>query len=57
MNMKQEVEPAVQKWGSEDAPPPAQLFTIKPGPGDGNFHMVQKVFTGPFEVRTPTSCL
>lgn len=51
LNMKQEVEPAVQQWGSENAPPPAQLFTIKPNPGDGNVHLVQKVFRGSFEVR------
>lgn len=49
--MKPEVEETVQKYGAEDPPPPAQLFTIKHAPGEGNAHLVQKVFTGPFEVR------
>ncbi|KAJ5248878.1 mannosyl-oligosaccharide glucosidase [Penicillium chermesinum] len=49
LNMKKEVEAGIEQWGSGNAPPPAQLFTIKPSPGDGNVHMVQKVFTGPFE--------
>lgn len=30
-------------------PPPWQTYTIKHLPGQGNFHMVQKVFEGPFE--------
>lgn len=30
-------------------PPPWQTYTIKHDPGNGNMHIVQKVFEGPFE--------
>lgn len=48
--MKEEIEPTIKEYGTENPPPPAQLFTVKHQPGDGNIHFVQKVFTGPFEV-------
>lgn len=48
--MKKEVDEMVEKYGSENPPPPYQLFTIKNEPGDGNMHLVQKVFKGSFEV-------
>jgi mannosyl-oligosaccharide glucosidase len=47
--MKAEVESAIKEHGTDDPPPPAQLFTVKHAPGDGNVHIVQKVFTGAFE--------
>lgn len=47
--MKDEVEDAIKEYGTESPPPPGQLFTIKHVPGQGNVHLVQKVFTGPFE--------
>ncbi|KAK2764963.1 Processing alpha glucosidase I [Arachnomyces sp. PD_36] len=47
--MKQEVEAFFQQYGNENPPPPAQVFTIPHAPSDGNIHMVQKVFEGPFE--------
>ncbi|KAL3257751.1 hypothetical protein ABHI18_006579 [Aspergillus niger] len=47
--MKKEVDEMVEKYGSENPPPPYQLFTIKNEPGDGNMHLVQKVFKGSFE--------
>ncbi|KAJ5638418.1 mannosyl-oligosaccharide glucosidase [Penicillium herquei] len=49
MQMKEEVEPTIEKYGTENPPPPAQLFTIKHQPGNGNLHLVQKVFKGAFE--------
>lgn len=49
--MKPEVETLVKEYGTDNPPPPAQLFTIKHSPGEGNVHLVQKVFKGPFEVR------
>ncbi|KAJ5936086.1 mannosyl-oligosaccharide glucosidase [Penicillium verhagenii] len=49
LQMKEEVEPAIQEYGTENPPPPAQLFTVKHQPGDGNLHFVQKVFRGSFE--------
>lgn len=48
--MKGEVENYIQDYGAENPPPPGQVFTIKNDPGDGNIHLVQKVFQGAFEV-------
>ena len=48
--MKGEVDNYIQSYGAENPPPPAQVFTIKNNPGDGNIHLVQKVFQGAFEV-------
>ncbi|KAJ5984938.1 hypothetical protein N7522_012134 [Penicillium canescens] len=47
--LKNEVDKALEEYGQENMPPPAQLFTIKHNPGQGNVHFVQKVFTGAFE--------
>ncbi|RJE25152.1 mannosyl-oligosaccharide glucosidase [Aspergillus sclerotialis] len=47
--MKGEVDNYIQNYGAENPPPPAQVFTIKNTPGDGNMHLVQKVFQGAFE--------
>ncbi|RAL02713.1 mannosyl-oligosaccharide glucosidase [Aspergillus ibericus CBS 121593] len=47
--MKKEVDEMVQKYGSDNPPPPYQIFTVKNEPGDGNMHLVQKVFKGAFE--------
>lgn len=48
--MKSEVNEMIQRFGQENPPPPAQVFTIKNVPGDGNIHLIQKVFKGAFEV-------
>ena len=48
--MKDEVDAVIQKYGAEQPPPPAQLFTLANRPGKGNTHLVQKVFRGAFEV-------
>ncbi|THC98174.1 hypothetical protein EYZ11_002330 [Aspergillus tanneri] len=50
--MKGEVNKIIQKYGAENPPPPSQVFTIKNVPGEGNLHLVQKVFKGEFEVWT-----
>jgi mannosyl-oligosaccharide glucosidase len=47
--MKPEVDALVDQYGQENLPPPWQIFTIPNNIRDGNFHMVQKVFQGPFE--------
>jgi mannosyl-oligosaccharide glucosidase len=47
--MKPEVDALVEQYGQENLPPPWQTFTIPNDIKDGNFHMVQKVFQGPFE--------
>ena len=48
--MKNEVSETIKKYGAESPPPPAQVFTTKHAPGEGNLHYVQKVFKGAFEV-------
>lgn len=47
--LKSEIDQLLPKYGEENPPPPAQLYTILHKPGRGNLHMVQKVFEGPFE--------
>lgn len=39
-----------KKYTREAYPPPWDSFTITPDYEPGNLHMVQKVFTGAFEV-------
>jgi len=48
--MKGEIDGFVERYGSENHPPPWQLFTIANDAKAGNLHLVQKVFQGPFEV-------
>ena len=39
----------IEEYTQEKMPPPWQTYTIQNRPGVGNFHIVQKVFEGPFE--------
>ncbi|KIX09099.1 uncharacterized protein Z518_00177 [Rhinocladiella mackenziei CBS 650.93] len=48
-SMKQGIDALVKEYGQENMPPAWHAFTIQQDPGPGNFHMVQKVFVGPFE--------
>ncbi|KAH8695112.1 putative mannosyl-oligosaccharide glucosidase [Talaromyces proteolyticus] len=48
-SMKPTVDAIIEKYGSDNPPPPAQLFTLPNVPGQGNIHFVQKVFEGAFE--------
>lgn len=41
----------IAQYGTEQAPPPWQIFTIPNNIKEGNMHFVQKVFEGAFEVR------
>lgn len=43
----------VAEYGTEQAPPPWQIFTIPNNIQEGNLHFVQKVFEGAFEVIFP----
>lgn len=52
--MKVEIDGMIAHYGEEDAPPPWSLFTVSNAIGEGNMHIVQKVFEGPFEVRRGT---
>ena len=51
--MKSQIDTLLGKYGEDNAPPPAQVYTISNEPGRGNLHMVQKVFEGAFEVLSP----
>ena len=53
--MKGEIDKAVEEYGQDNAPPPWATFTIPNKIQDGNFHVVQKVFGGAFEVRNARS--
>lgn len=48
--MKKAVDETIGKYGTDNPPPPAQVFTINNEPSNGNVQLVQKVFTGAFEV-------
>lgn len=65
--MKEEIDKMIALYGSENAPPPWSTFTIANTIQEGNMHVVQKVFEGPFEVglflidheqhTTPLTCV
>ena len=48
--MKEEIDAMIAQYGQENAPPPWATFTIANDIKEGNMHVVQKVFEGPFEV-------
>jgi mannosyl-oligosaccharide glucosidase len=47
--LKDQIDEYLQEYGNEHAPPPWQAYTVKHDPGDGNMHLIQKVFEGDFE--------
>lgn len=49
--MKEEIDAMIAQYGQENAPPPWATFTIANDIKEGNMHVVQKIFEGPFEVR------
>ncbi|KAF2810728.1 glucosidase I [Mytilinidion resinicola] len=48
-HLKTQIEAMLAKYGEDNPPPPAQVYTISNEVARGNLHMVQKVFEGPFE--------
>jgi hypothetical protein len=46
----------LQKWGQENAPPPADIYSLDNVQGSG-LHVIQKTFQGDFEVIPLTSLL
>nr|POE76652.1 putative mannosyl-oligosaccharide glucosidase [Quercus suber] len=48
-SMKGTIEQYVGEYTEQKMPPPWQTYTIQNAPGQGNMHMIQKVFEGPFE--------
>ena len=55
--MKEEIDAMIAQYGQENAPPPWATFTIANDIKEGNMHVVQKVFEGPFEVSWYSSFL
>ncbi|KAK3169622.1 hypothetical protein OEA41_009006 [Lepraria neglecta] len=47
--MKAEIEAILKKYGEDNSPPPWSMFTMPNAVGEGNMHIVQKVFEGAFE--------
>ncbi|PSN70759.1 glucosidase I [Corynespora cassiicola Philippines] len=48
-HLKSQIDALLPKYGEDNPPPPAQMYTIGHEPGAGNLHLVQKVFEGAFE--------
>ena len=48
--MKEEIDALIAEYGEQSPPPPWGTFTIANDIKEGNMHVVQKVFEGPFEV-------
>ena len=46
--MKTTVDAYVEEFTTDKMPPPWQVYTIQNRPGQGNMHIVEKVFEGPF---------
>ena len=47
--MKTTIDEYIEEYTTEKMPPPWQTYTIQNRPGQGNSHIVQKVFEGAFE--------
>lgn len=47
--MKTTIDEYIEEYTKEKMPPPWQTYTIQNKPGQGNMHLIQKVFEGPFE--------
>ena len=50
--MKEEIDAMIAQYGEDNPPPPWGTFTIPNDVKEGNMHVVQKVFEGPFEVSS-----
>ncbi|KAK3672843.1 Processing alpha glucosidase I [Recurvomyces mirabilis] len=48
-SLKTTIDAYVEEYTEEKMPPPWQTYTIQNRPGQGNMHVVQKVFQGAFE--------
>ncbi|KAH9842283.1 glycoside hydrolase family 63 protein [Teratosphaeria destructans] len=48
-SLKTTVDEYIEEYTQDKMPPPWQTYTVKHQPADGNMHIVQKVFEGPFE--------
>ncbi|KAF2471180.1 glycoside hydrolase [Lindgomyces ingoldianus] len=48
-HLKKQIDNLLAMYPEDNPPPPAQIYTIQHAPGQGNLHLVQKVFEGAFE--------
>ncbi|KXT18015.1 hypothetical protein AC579_9601 [Pseudocercospora musae] len=48
-SMKTSIDEYIEEYTSDKMPPPWQTYLIQNQPGQGNMHLVQKVFEGEFE--------
>ncbi|KAK5137097.1 hypothetical protein LTR08_001106 [Meristemomyces frigidus] len=48
-SMKTTIEAYVEEYTESQMPPPWQVYTIQNRPGEGNMHLVEKLFEGAFE--------
>jgi mannosyl-oligosaccharide glucosidase len=48
-NLKQQIDEYLERYGDANPPPPWQVYTMTNDQGEGNLHMIQKVFEGNFE--------
>ncbi|KAF1353189.1 glucosidase I [Delphinella strobiligena] len=48
-SMKTTIDDYVEEYTTERMPPPFQTYTLQQKPGQGNMHMIQKVFEGAWE--------
>ena len=49
--MKAEIDAYIEEYGQDNAPPPWSTFTLPNDIQEGDFHMIQKVFDGAFQVK------
>lgn len=47
--MKTTIDKLVEEYTQDKMPPPWQTYTIQSRPTQGNIHLVQKIYEGPFE--------
>ncbi|KAI0470820.1 glycoside hydrolase family 63 protein [Xylariaceae sp. FL0804] len=47
--IKAGVDQIIHEYGTDNAPPPWQVYQLPNQPKPGNMHVVQKIFEGPFE--------
>ena len=52
--MKAEIDAYIEEYGQDNAPPPWSTFTLPNDIQEANFHMIQKIFDGAFQVKSST---
>lgn len=52
--ISERVRRLIEKWGQDNLPPPAHVYSLDNGMG-GGLHVIQKTFQGDFEVSISKS--